>query len=128
MYPRRINHPVTSHRIARIKRRNIEDAKMAALLGDIFTAKWLDGQIFPDIEYTVEDLITEGSNILVAAPKAGKSWLAADLALAVAQGGIALGAIPVKKRRVLYLALKDGERQLRAAGGLQPRRGATRIA
>ena len=71
-----------------------DTAAADALLGDIFTAKWLDGLIIPDIEYVVEDLITEGSNILVAAPKAGKSWLAADLALAVAQGGIALGAIP----------------------------------
>jgi hypothetical protein len=82
------------------------------LLDGIFNAKWLGAQTFPDIEFTVEDLITEGSNILMAAPKAGKSFLAAGLALAVAQGGIALGSIPVKQRRVLYLALEDGKRRL----------------
>jgi AAA domain len=49
--------------------------------------------------------------LLVGAPKIGKSWLVLSVALAVAEGGRALG-IEVPKRPVLYLALEDGHRRL----------------
>jgi hypothetical protein len=50
----------------------------------------------------------------VAAPKAGKSWLALALLLSVASpAGIALGAIKTgPARRVYYLALEDSDRRI----------------
>ena len=46
------------------------------------------------------------------APKKGKSWLVGNVGLAVASGGLALGAIRVIQRPVLYLALEDGHKRL----------------
>ncbi|CAN5754731.1 hypothetical protein BH09ACT7_BH09ACT7_32480 [soil metagenome] len=78
------------------------------------TAAWLDEQVFPDLEWTVEGILPEGMGLLVAPPKAGKSWMVANIALACAGGGSALGKIAVKKRPVLYLALEDGHRRLQS--------------
>jgi RecA-family ATPase len=66
----------------------------------------------PPVEYVVPGYIPEGLTVLAGRPKHGKSWLALGLAVAVATGGVALGSIPVKKGRVLYLALEDNERRL----------------
>jgi hypothetical protein len=71
----------------------------------------LDAQEFPPLAYPVPGLIPEGSVLLVGAPKIGKSWLVLSIALAVAEGGRALG-LKVPRRPVLYLALEDGDRRL----------------
>lgn len=73
---------------------------------------YLDGQTFAEVQYHVCRLIAEGLTLLVGPPKIGKSWLVLLLALAVAQGGRALGGIPVDARPVLYLALEDSDRRL----------------
>ena len=36
--------------------------------------KWLDAQTFPPLTYAVQGIFTEGYNLLVGAPKIGKSW------------------------------------------------------
>jgi hypothetical protein len=81
------------------------------LLSTLRTGAWLDRQEFPPLVYAVPGLIPEGSVLLVGAPKIGKSWLVLSIALAVAEGGRALG-VKVPKRPVLYLALEDGHRRL----------------
>lgn len=68
---------------------------------------------FPPMRMAVPGLLAEGLSLLVGAPKVGKSWLALDIALAVAAGGHALGALPVEKGGVLYLALEDGPRRVK---------------
>lgn len=74
---------------------------------------WLDAQEFPPLRYAVDGLLPEGFAILIGPPKAGKSWLILDILLAVAAGGRAVGKLPVgAKRRVLYLALEDGDRRM----------------
>jgi hypothetical protein len=75
---------------------------------------WLDAQRFAPLEHAVDRIIPEGLGLIVAPPKKGKSFLVADVGLAVAAGGFALGAIPVAKRPVLYLALEDGHRRLQS--------------
>lgn len=94
----------------------MEAAREAAALYDerAVTAAWLDTQEFPPLEWTVDGILPEGMGMLVAPPKAGKSWMVAGVALACAAGGSALGKIPVKKRPVLYLALEDGHRRLQS--------------
>ena len=82
------------------------------LLAGMRNGTWLDGQDFPPLGWTVPDIISEGFGLLVAPPKAGKSWLAAGIGLASAAGGIALGWLRVEQRPVLYLALEDGHRRL----------------
>ena len=83
-----------------------------SLLADMRDGEWLDAQVFPALEYAVPGIVPEGLGVLVAPPKAGKSWLVAAFGLAVAAGGEALGSIPVTRRPVLYLALEDGPRRL----------------
>jgi len=78
---------------------------------------WLGAQDFAPLEYAVDGLIPEGLGILVGPPKKGKSFLVADVGLAVAAGGSALGAIPTSQRPVLYLALEDGHRRLKSRFG-----------
>ena len=67
---------------------------------------------FPPLRWAVPNLLPEGCALLVGAPKVGKSWAALDIALAVAGGGLALGALRVETGPVLYLALEDGPRRL----------------
>lgn len=85
----------------------------AALLSGVHDGEWLTKQDFPELRYAVPGLIPEGLTLLVGPPKAGKSWMVLDLLLAVASGGMALGHIRIgPARRVLYLALEDGDRRM----------------
>ncbi len=63
---------------------------------------------FPPLRWIVPNLVPAGLSLLVGAPKVGKSWAALDVALAVAAGGKALGAVSVEQGDVLFLALEDG--------------------
>lgn len=74
---------------------------------------WLDQQDFPALRWAVPGIVPEGMGLLTGPPKAGKSWAALGIGLAVATGGRALGRIPTgDPRPVLYLALEDGCRRL----------------
>jgi AAA domain len=95
------------------------------LLAGMMTAAAIGAQVYPDLVEHVPGLITEGFGILAGAPKTGKSWLGLDVALACAEGGIALGGLPVDQRSVLLLALEDGPRRLQSRmrqlrGGMTP--------
>lgn len=85
-----------------------------SMLADMVTGTWLDSQEFEPLSYPVPGIVSEGFGLLVGPPKSGKSWLVADLGLAVASGGLALGRIAVTQRPVLYLALEDGHRRLQS--------------
>lgn len=91
---------------------DVTDADTVSLLEGMVNGEWLDAQVFPPLEWAVEGIVPEGFGLLVAPPKAGKSWMVAGIGLACAAGGYALGKIPVKQRPVLYLALEDGHRRL----------------
>ena len=77
-----------------------------------WTAADLMAAQFPPPRWAVPGLVSEGVNLLVSQPKVGKSWLALNLSVAVASGGIAMGKIPVDRGGVLYLALEDNARRL----------------
>jgi hypothetical protein len=76
------------------------------------SAAELDPKAFPALQWHVPGLLPEGFGLLVAPPKAGKSWMVAGVGLACALGGRAFGRIDVDARPVLYLAPGDGERRL----------------
>jgi len=67
----------------------------------------------PKQRWAVPGLIPIGLTFLSGLPKAGKSWLALQIACAVGTGGEVLG-IKVPKRKVLYLALEDGPHRLQS--------------
>jgi hypothetical protein len=77
-----------------------------------WTARELIGHRFPAPKYAVPGLLAEGLSLLVGAPKLGKSWLALNVAAAIAAGGRALDTISVERGQVIYLALEDPPRRL----------------
>lgn len=65
------------------------------------------------VEWTIEGLIPKGGNILFAGkPKAGKSLVAYQMAVAVATGEPFLGIFPVVQGDVFLGALEDGKNRL----------------
>ncbi|WP_142006299.1 AAA family ATPase [Rhodococcus qingshengii] len=82
------------------------------VLDGMVDGAWLDAQHFPPLQWSVQGIVPEGFGLIVAPPKAGKSWLVAGVGLACASGGLALGKISVSSRPVLYMALEDGHRRL----------------
>lgn len=78
----------------------------------LMTAADLDRLDFPPVAYVVPGYVAEGLTILAGKPKGGKSWLCLDMAIAVAEGGYALGSVPVDPGDALYLALEDNPRRL----------------
>ena len=68
----------------------------------------------PPVPVVVEQILYHGLTVLAGPPKVGKSFLALQIAIGVASGKQILGALGVVRRgRVLYLSLEDGERRLR---------------
>jgi len=72
---------------------------------DILTRAW------PEPVWAVPQLLPVGLSVLAGRPKLGKSWLALQVACAVATGGMVFGQ-RVQRGRVLYLALEDPPRRL----------------
>jgi hypothetical protein len=79
---------------------------------DIYTADCLRLERFPTLKRICGDIIVEGLTLLAARPKVGKTWLALDIAIAVATGGYCLGDIKCERGDVLVLALEDNKRRM----------------
>ncbi|TWI60256.1 AAA domain-containing protein [Bradyrhizobium huanghuaihaiense] len=79
-----------------------------------FSAPDLLAKDFPEPKFIVPGYIGEGLTILAGRPKIGKSWLALNIAVAVAAGGVVLGSLQVEAGSVLYLALEDTQRRLQS--------------
>jgi RecA-family ATPase len=67
---------------------------------------------FAPIQWVVPDYLPEGLSILAGRQKLGKTWLALDLAIAVATGGAAMGSIFCEVGDVLYIDLENGHRRI----------------
>lgn len=76
-----------------------------------WTAKELLQTAFPELDWIIPDILPEGFSILGGRPKVGKSWLAMQIAQAVATDGMIFGR-KVKTGKVFYLALEDNPRRL----------------
>jgi RecA-family ATPase len=70
------------------------------------------GMVLREPQCVVSNMVTEGLNLLVSRPKLGKSWLALQLAIAVASGRFALGSRRTQSGDVLYIAMEDSYRRL----------------
>jgi RecA-family ATPase len=57
----------------------------------VYTAKELCEKFIPPMKWIAKDFLAEGTTLLSARPKAGKSLLALQLAIAVAKGEPFLG-------------------------------------
>jgi RecA-family ATPase len=61
----------------------------------------------------VPGYVVEGLTVFGGKPKVGKSWWAYDVCIAVAVGGMAMGAIECEQGDVLYLCLEDNRRRVK---------------
>ena len=77
-----------------------------------FTATELLKEEFKPMVWAVDGIIPEGLSLLCGKPKTYKSWMALNIAIAVACGGIVFNYTSVKQGTVLYLALEDSKRRL----------------
>jgi len=80
---------------------------------DSIDAETLLGMEFAPLEYVIPGYIVEGLTVLGGKPKLGKSWWAYDASIAVATGGLAMGAVECEQGDVLYLALEDNRRRVK---------------
>ncbi|WP_243357990.1 AAA family ATPase [Fundidesulfovibrio terrae] len=84
------------------------------ILGGLVTAQAImESQLSP-LEFVIDGVLPVGLSILGGAPKAGKSYLALDIASAVASGTPFLGRYAANAGKVLYITYEDTERRLRA--------------
>jgi AAA domain len=80
----------------------------------LITARDLQSKTFKPVRIILSGLIPEGVTLLAGKPKVGKSWLALDVCLAVAdETRFVLGDMRPVHGAVLYLALEDNERRLK---------------
>jgi len=68
----------------------------------------------PDPRWPIRDLLAEGLTILAGPPKVGKSWLLLEWGLAITMGQPAFGLLDVDPGEVLYAAMEDTARRLKA--------------
>jgi len=90
-----------------------ENPPRQELRPEVFTAAELQVMELPEPQWAIPQIVPQGLSLLAGKPKLGKSWLALNLALAVATGGVALGSVGVERGDVLYLALEDTKRRLK---------------
>lgn len=79
----------------------------------VYSAADLMAMDFQEPRWIIPGIIPEGVSLIAAPPKAGKSWLALDLALTISIGGVCLNR-PVDQAGSLYLALEDTPRRIKA--------------
>ena len=76
----------------------------------VFSGADLFVQEFSPPVFVVDSLLANGTTLLAARPKTGKSWLTLQLALSVAKGEPFLGHFPVMETgAVLYYALEESD-------------------
>jgi RecA-family ATPase len=80
----------------------------------LLSANELQKQILPPINWIIEGLLPEGLAVLAGRPKIGKSWMALELALSVANGFESMGLFDAKQHDVFYLPYEDNFRRLQS--------------
>lgn len=79
---------------------------------ELVTARDIQTKQIPPINWAIENLIPEGLTLLTGRPKAGKSFMAFDMALAITQGEKFLNKFQTVKGKVLYIPFEDNERRI----------------
>ena len=82
---------------------------LRGLLMELLGSEDLDRKKLTPIRYAIDGIIPEGYTVLSAPQKAGKSWMAQQMCLAVAQGTEFLGH-KTTKGTAIYIALEDCEK------------------
>lgn len=79
----------------------------------LFSADEIYNKDFPETQWLIEGLIPIGFGVIGGRPKLGKSFLGLQISCSIATGSDFLG-YQVNKGKVLYLALEDTPRRIKA--------------
>lgn len=90
---------------------NVPEKKKAENGIKIVPARTLLKANLPPVKYHVAGMLPQGTAILSAPSKTGKSWLVLDMGLTIAAGGVFMGHM-TNQCGVLYLALEDSWNRL----------------
>ncbi len=100
------------------ERRFIKSVKLGISKGNKFTIKGkeftlaeLEKRELPEIYFCVDEILPQGLSVMAAPPKAGKSFFALQLAIAIAKGKPFLNH-KTNKSYVCYYALEDNEQRI----------------
>lgn len=77
----------------------------------VVTAPELLAAEYPPAKYFVDDFLPEGTSLLSAPSKVGKSWMVLDMSLSIAGGWEFMGR-KTNQAGVLYFALEDSPRRI----------------
>ncbi len=112
--PREVANEMTKIEEARqrVARRKSIQSVQTVVVNKTFSAPELMALELPEAKEIIPGVLYEGTNLVVAPPKMGKTYLALGLGIAVASGGRALGKIEVEQGDVLGLFLEDGTKRL----------------
>lgn len=80
----------------------------------IKTARQIQAEDLPPIKFFVDGLVAQGTTIIVAKSKMGKSWFALQMACAVAEGKKFLGRFNTHKCGVFYLDLECNDQLMQS--------------
>lgn len=95
-----------------IKSANKKKIKVIQKKGIVYSSfEELQSKKLPPIKFFVEKLIPQGLTLICSKPKIGKSWMALDLGMSIANGTPIMG-FKTKQSGVLYLTLEDSENRL----------------
>lgn len=83
------------------------------LSGLVSAQALMEAELSP-LEFVIDGVLPIGLTILGGAPKSGKSFMALDIASAVASGTRFLGRYPANPGKILYITYEDTERRLKA--------------
>jgi hypothetical protein len=97
---------------ARAKRGIVPEPMCAVKPPEIITEADLDALDLEDPEFVVDRILPIGYAVMCSKPKIGKTRGTSEIAVAVSQGGRALGKIEVGQGDVLFLALEDNRIRL----------------
>jgi biotin operon repressor len=81
---------------------------------ELIKAKDIQAMEIEPLTWIVKDLIPEGLSLLAGRPKIGKSWFALNIAVAVAEGSIALNKFETSQSKVLYIPYEDNTRRIKS--------------
>ena len=88
------------------KEKQIQPQQKSSQNLKIVSAQELQKADLPPVKYLIEDILPEGTSILTAASKIGKSWMVLDMGLKISSGNQFLTK-NTEKVGVIYLALED---------------------
>lgn len=97
--------------------RDLFSPKQRDILGELVSAQALMEVELSPLEFVIDGVLPVGLSILGGAPKSGKSFLALDIAGAVASGTCFLGKYAANAGKVLYVTYEDTERRLQSRLG-----------